>query len=189
MTEKEKMLSGQLYDASDAQLIKERKRARLLFQQINRQDDTQLKSRLGQMKTLLGTVGKRFYFEPPFYCDYGSNIHLGDNVFFNFNCCFLDVMEICFGNNVMLGPNVQLYTATHPMNKHERSTMLEYAKPIKIGNDVWIGGGAIICPGVTIGNGVVIGAGAVVTKDIPDDVFAGGNPAKVIKTIDNTKSK
>ena len=117
-----------------------------------------------------------------------SNISVGDNVFMNFNCCILDVMEVTMGDNVLIGPNVQIYTATHPMDAKTRSSLLEFAKPIKIGNDVWIGGGAIICPGVTIGDRVVIGAGAVVTKAIPDDVFVAGNPAKIKKEIDNTKT-
>ena len=185
MTEKEKMLAGELYDASDEVLVQERRKARLLFQKINSltDDDKELRGKL--FYDLMGEAGEGLNIEPPFRCDYGYNISLGKNVFMNFNCCFLDVMKIEIGNNVMMGPNVQIYTATHHINKTERATMLEFAKPIKIGNDVWIGGGAIINPGVTIGNGVVIGAGAVVTKNIPNDVFIGGNPAKIIKEINN----
>lgn len=185
MSEKEKMLSGELYDASDKELVQERYKARLLFQKINNLNENDKQSRGKLFYELMGNAGKGLNIEPPFYCDYGYNIELGENVFMNFNCCFLDVMKIEIGNNVMIGPNVQIYTATHPMDKTERATMLEYAKAIKIGDDVWIGGGAIICPGVTIGCGVVIGAGAVVTKDVPDDVFIGGNPAKIIKEINN----
>ena len=185
MTEKEKMLSGKLYNASDAELSLERHNARLLFQKINSIGDANKEERNKLFYELFGEVGDSLWIEPPFYCDYGYNISLGDNVFFNFNCCILDVMPVEIGNNVLIGPNVQIYTATHPINAKERATMLEFAKPIKIGNDVWIGGGAIICPGVTIGNGVVIGAGAVVTKNVSDYVFVAGNPAKEIKKIAN----
>ncbi len=181
MTEKEKMLSGQLYDASDPELAQDRLNARLLFQKINRLGDESVMERNQLLSQLLGKNGEGVWIEPPFYCDYGYNIKVGDKVFMNFNCCLLDVMPITIGDNVLLGPNVQLYTATHPMDAKTRSEWLVYAKPISIGNDVWIGGSAIICPGVTIGNGVVIGTGAVVTKDVPDDVFVAGNPAKIIK--------
>jgi maltose O-acetyltransferase len=185
MTEKEKMISGKLYNASDSQLLSERHKARLLFQKINSIGENEKDERNKLFYDLFGRAGNSLWVEPPFYCDYGYNISLGDNVFFNFNCCILDVMEVSIGNNVLVGPNVQIYTATHPINAKERATMLEFAKPIKIGNDVWIGGGAIICPGVTIGDGVIIGAGAVVTKDVRDNFFVAGNPAKEIKKIDN----
>ena len=186
MTEKEKMLSGQLYDSTDPVLVKERHHARMMFQKINRLGDDQKEERNKLFYELMGSAGEGMWIEPPFYCDYGYNIHLGEKVFMNFNCCILDVTEVTMGNNVLLGPNVQIYTATHPMDAAGRATWLESARPIHIGNDVWIGGAAVICPGVTIGNGVVIGAGAIVTKDIPDNVFVGGNPAKIIKEIDNS---
>lgn len=186
MTEKEKMLSGQLYDAGDPELTEERHQARLLFQKINQIGDDKKEVRNRLFYELIGGAGEGLWIEPPFYCDYGYNIHLGSKVFMNFNCCILDVMEVRIGNNVLLGPNVQIYTATHPLDAKTRSSWLEYAKPIQIGNDVWVGGGAIICPGVTIGNGVVVGAGAVVTKNMPDSVFVAGNPAKPIKQIDNS---
>lgn len=179
------MLAGELYTASDSQLVDERHRARVLFKRINTLDEADKLLRNQLLIELFGSAGEGLSFEPPFYCDYGYNIHVGKNFFMNYNCCFLDVMPINIGNNVLMAPNVQLYTATHPMDKIVRATLLESAKPITIGNDVWIGGGAVICPGVTIGNGVVIGAGAVVTKDVPDDVFIGGNPAKVIKRLIN----
>ncbi|MCV9388279.1 sugar O-acetyltransferase [Reichenbachiella ulvae] len=185
MTEKEKMLSGQLYDASDTELEAERHCARLIFQDINTMGDAKKEMRNKLFYKLFGKAGKGLWVEPPFYCDYGYNIEVGEKVFMNFNCCILDVMKVKMGNNVLLGPNVQIYTATHPMEAKSRAEWLEYAKPVTIGNDVWIGGAAVICPGVTIGNGVVIGAGAVVTKDVPNNVFVGGNPAKVIREIDN----
>jgi maltose O-acetyltransferase len=188
MTEKEKMLSGQLYNANDKTLSDERHRARLLFQKINRMSEDDKEERNQLFKELFGKAGKNFWMEPPFYCDYGYNIKLGNKVFMNFNCCILDVAEVTIGDCAFFGPNVQIYTATHPMDAKTRNSMLEAGKPITIGNNVWVGGGAIICPGVTIGNGVVVGAGAVVTKDIPDNVFVGGNPAKIIKEIDNSQS-
>lgn len=179
------MLSGQLYDASDPVLSAERYRARKLFQEINLLKEDQKERRDALLYELVGEAGEGLWIEPPFYCDYGYNILVGEKVFMNFNCCILDVMPVRMGSNVLLGPNVQVYTATHPLDAATRATWLEFAKPVTIGSDVWIGGGAIICPGVTIGNGVVVGAGAVVTKDVPNNVFVGGNPAKVIKQIDN----
>ncbi|MEO7317853.1 MAG: sugar O-acetyltransferase, partial [Chthoniobacteraceae bacterium] len=123
------------------------------------------------------------WIQPPFFCDYGSNISLGRKVFFNFNCVVLDVMQVTIGDNVLFGPSVQIYTATHPMDAAVRRQWLESARPVTIGSDVWVGGGAIICPGVTIGSRAVIGAGSVVTRDIPDDVFAAGNPCRVIRRL------
>ena len=185
MTEKEKMLAGELYNSGDPILVKERHRARMLTQQINSLNEDSKKERNQLLRKLMPGAGKGLWIEPPFYCDYGYNIQTGKNVFFNFNCCVLDVMPVSIGNDVLFGPNVQIYTATHPMEAEARKTWLEFAIPITIGNDVWVGGGAIICPGVSIGNGVVIGAGAVVTKSVPDNVFVGGNPARIIKGIDN----
>jgi maltose O-acetyltransferase len=185
MTEKEKMRLGMLYDASDAELVEERKKARLLFQRINSLNENEKDLRRQLIYKLFGEAGKDFWIEPPFYCDYGYNIKVGDMVFMNYNCCILDVMEVRMGSNILIGPGVQIYTATHPLESRKRAEWLEYAKPVTIGDDVWIGGGAIICPGVHIGNGAVIGAGAVVIKDVPDNVLVGGNPAKLIKKIDN----
>ena len=186
MTEKEKMLAGQMYNPMDPLLVKEREEARLKFQEINAIPEDRKPERDLLFHDLMGKTKEKLYIEPPFYCDYGYNIKLGNNVFMNYNCCILDVMEVTIGNNVMLAPNVQIYTATHPLEAKARNSGREFAKPISIGNDVWIGGGAIVCPGVTIGNGVVVGAGAVVTKDVPDNVFVAGNPAKVIRQIDNS---
>lgn len=179
------MIAGQMYDPMDPQLVEDRLQARLKFQAINRITDDQKELRDQRFYHLMGEAGNGLWIEPPFYCDYGYNIKLGNNVFMNFNCIILDVMEVKMGNNVMLAPNVQIYTATHPLEAKSRNSGKEFAKPISIGNDVWIGGGAIICPGVSIGNGVVVGAGSVVTKDIPDNVFVAGNPARIIKHIEN----
>lgn len=183
MTEKEKMLAGQLYDPTDPLLEYERLDARELLYDFNNSRPSKMPFRTAILKKLFGKTGKNIYIEPMFQCDYGYNIKVGENFFANFNCVILDVMEVNIGDNVMFGPAVQIYTATHPLDPTERNKMLESAKSITIGNDVWIGGGAIILPGVTIGNGVTIGSGAVVTKDVPDNVFAGGNPCKVIKEL------
>jgi len=181
--EKQKMLRGELYNAADSELANERRQARLLIKQLNDSRDDQQELRQQILKDLIPSQGSGLWIEPPFYCDYGSNISAGDKVFFNFNCIILDVMKVTIGSNVLFGPSVQIYTAMHPMNWKERASGLEFAKPITIGSDVWIGGGAVLCPGITIGSRSVIGAGSVVTKDIPDDVFAAGNPCKTIKSL------
>ena len=183
MTEKEKMLAGEMYNAMDPQLVKEREDCRLLFYQFNQLDESHLQDRRKVLAQLMGSHGENLIIEPPFFCDYGSNIYLGDHVFMNYNCILLDVCEIRIGSHTMFGPNVQLYTATHPLEWKERASGLEFGKPITIGEHVWMGGGAIVCPGVSIGDRSVIGAGSVVTKDIPSDVFAAGNPAKVVREI------
>ncbi len=185
MTEKQKMLAGEMYDPSDPLLVEERKSARLKFQQINAMGEEQFQQRMNLLKELLGRTDGDFYIEPPFYCDYGYNIELGNNVYMNYGCCILDVMKVIIGDNAMLAPNVQIYTATHPLEAKARNSGREFAKPITIGNDVWIGGGAIICPGVDIGDGAVIGAGAVVTRDVSPNTFVAGNPAKFIRNIEN----
>lgn len=182
-TEKEKMLAGALYDPLDPQLSDERRRARLLFKALNDTRDDQVKERSRLIKELIPSASDEVWLEPPFYCDYGSNIMLRGKVFFNFNCVILDVAPVRIGSGVLFGPAVQVYTATHPLAAVERGTGLESGKAIEIGDDVWIGGGAIICPGVRVGSRAVIGAGSVVTKDIPDDAFAAGNPCRVIRTI------
>ena len=182
-TEKEKMLSGELYNALDEQLTAERIRARLLTKRLNdgREDDSD--ERAAILKELIPNAGKGLWLQPPFYCDYGTNLEIGDGVFFNFNCVVLDVMKVKIGSRTLFGPNVQVYTAMHPVDYKERASGLEYAKPITIGEDVWLGGSAVICPGVTIGDRSIIGAGSVVTRDIPSDVFAAGNPCRVIRSL------
>ncbi|UOQ54894.1 sugar O-acetyltransferase [Hymenobacter cellulosivorans] len=182
-TEKEKMLAGELYDALDAQLTQERTQARLLLKQLNESREDQTAERTQLLQQLLPHAGAGLWIQPPFYCDYGSNMYLGEKVFFNFNCVVLDVAPVTIGHRTLFGPNVQIYTATHPMDHQIRASGLEFAKPITIGDDVWVGGSAVICPGVSIGARSVIGAGSVVTKDIPADVFVAGNPCKVIRPL------
>jgi maltose O-acetyltransferase len=182
-SEKEKMLKGGLYNAFDPLLTEERTRARLLIGRLNNSPENQPEERMAIVKSLIPNGGPNLYIQPPFFCDYGSNIHTGERVFFNFNCILLDVMQISIGDDTLFGPNVQIYTATHPINWKERASGLEFAKPVVIGRNVWIGGSAVICPGVRIGDRTVIGAGSVVTKDIPADVVAVGNPCRVIRQL------
>ncbi|PKV62453.1 sugar O-acetyltransferase [Pontibacter ramchanderi] len=184
MSEKEKMLAGELYNPLDKQLSDERLQTRLLLKELNDSREDQVEERSRILKALIPNAGEELWLQPPFYCDYGYNMILGEKVFFNFNCVVLDVMEVRIGSRTLFGPNVQVYTATHPMDHKVRASGVEYAKPISIGEDVWIGGSAVICPGVTIGDRSVIGAGSVVTKDIPSDVFAAGNPCHVIRHLD-----
>jgi len=187
-TEKQKMLAGELYDPGDPQLIAERRRCRELLKLLNDSREGQDEERQRLLAELFGRTTDA-WIQPPFYCDYGTNISLGAKVCFNFNCVVLDVMPVTIGDNVLFGPAVQLYTATHPINAAERRTGLELAKPISIGSDVWIGGGTIICPGVTIGDRSVIGAGSVVTRSIPTDVTAAGNPCRVIRSLASADSE
>ena len=177
-----KMLAGELYDALDPELVQMRERARELCQDLNasRERDQEIRRRV--LMELFGSGGDTVWMQPPFYCDYGVNIHLGEWVYFNFNCVILDVCEVKIGDFTFFGPAVQIYTATHPLNAQLRRTQ-EFGKPITIGSDVWVGGGAIICPGVKIGAGTVIGAGSVVTRDVPESVFAAGNPCRIIRDI------
>lgn len=182
-SEKEKMLAGELYDAQDPQLVAERRRARDLLARLNASCDAEREPRAAILRELFGAVGEGVWIEPPFFCDYGGNIRLGDRVFFNFNCVVLDVARVTIGSDVMFGPAVQIYTATHPMDHKLRRAGQEFAKPVAIGSDVWVGGCALILPGVTIGTRSVIGAGSVVTKDVPEGVFAAGNPCRVIRSI------
>ena len=182
-TEKEKMLDGELYDPLDAQLADERMRTRLLIKELNdtREDQTEERTRI--LGELIPKAGAGLWLQPPFYCDYGSNMIVGEKVFFNFNCVVLDVTYVTIGSRTLFAPNVQIYTATHPTDYRERASGLELAKPITIGEDVWVGGSAVVCPGVTIGDRTIIGAGSVVTRDIPSDVFAAGNPCRVVRSL------
>ncbi|MGF1749314.1 sugar O-acetyltransferase [Vibrio cionasavignyae] len=184
-TEKQKMLAGEPYLAWDPELYQARIRCREILKQLN--DSIPDSPQWNEAKeTLIEQNGGGLYLEPPFRCDYGSNIQVGKNFYANFNCVILDVNLVEIGDNVLLAPNVQIYTAGHPLEAKARvDEGVEFGLPIKIGNNVWIGGGAIICPGVNIGDNTVIGAGSVVTKDIPSNVLAVGNPCKVIKAINN----
>ncbi len=181
-SEREKMLAGELYDPLDQELVRARERARDLCQDLNATREADQEARRRILKELFGRGGESVWVQPPFFCDYGSNIVLGERVFFNFNCVVLDVCLVRVGDFTLFGPAVQIYTAAHPMNAELRRKQ-EFAKPINIGSDVWVGGGAIICPGVKVGSRSVIGAGRVVTRDIPEGVFAAGNPCRVIRPI------
>jgi maltose O-acetyltransferase len=181
-SERDKMLAGELYNPLDPELVAARDRARDLCQDLNATREAQHEIRRAILKQLFGAGGDDVWMQPPFFCDYGSNIFVGKKCFFNFNCVVLDVCRVTIGDYTLFGPAVQIYTATHPMNAVLRRTQ-ESGKPITIGSDVWVGGGAIICPGVTIGSRCVIGAGSVVTRDVPDDVFAAGNPCRVVREI------
>ncbi|WP_338780683.1 maltose acetyltransferase domain-containing protein [Metabacillus sp. FJAT-52054] len=183
-TEKEKMMAGEMYIPNDAQLLEERVNARRLTRLLNETTEQEGEERVRLIKELFGSTGKEIWLEPSFRCDYGSNIHTGESFFANFDCVFLDVCEIRFGDNCMLGPGVHIYTATHPLHPAERNSGKEFGKPITIGNNVWIGGAAVINPGVTIGDNAVIAGGAVVVKDVPANCVVGGNPARVLKEIE-----
>lgn len=181
MTEKERMLAGKLYRADDPELQADADRRWYLLKQIGEATyPTQLRP---LFRTLLGHVGEHFWIQPPFYCDYGSHIHIGEHFYANYGCVMLDGGGITIGDHVFLAPRVSIYTATHPIDAGVRNAELEYAKPVKIGSSVWIGGNTVINPGVTIGDNVVIGSGSVVTKDIPSGVVAAGNPCRVLRPI------
>lgn len=174
------MLTGELYLANNPELNTIRLKSRKLVKQLNDSAPDELELRRRIYAELFGVCGTDFLLEPPFYCDYGMNIHFGDSVFINFGCTFLDVCKITIDDRTLIGPHCQFYAATHPLDAEIRKTGLEFGKPITIGSDCWLGGGVIVCPGVTIGNRCVIGAGSVVTKDVPDDTIVAGNPAKPI---------
>lgn len=182
-TEKQKMLDGEMYDPGDEELIIDRLRARRLTRLYNQTIETDRIERSRLIKELFGSTKENVGIEPTFKCDYGYNIHVGENFFMNFDCVILDICEVRFGDNCMLAPGVHIYGATHPLDPTERNSGKEFGKPVIIGDNVWIGGGAIINPGVTIGDNVVIASGAVVTKDIPDNEVVGGNPAKKIREV------
>jgi maltose O-acetyltransferase len=183
MTEREKMLAGEMYNPLDPELVAARARARDLCRVLNSTSETEESRRRRILGDLFGRGGDTVWMQPPFYCDYGSNIELGERVFFNFNCVVLDVCRVRIGDFTLFGPAVQIYTPLHPFNAEQRRRE-EFGKPIEIGADAWVGGGAIILPGVRIGSRAVIGAGSVVTRDVPDDVFAAGNPCRVIRTLE-----
>ena len=193
MTEKEKMLKGQNYNSRDPELIEMYHTARQLLQEYNRLDSREVGRREAILTALFGGMGANVWIEAPFYCDYGENIFIGENTFINTNCIFLDDNEVRIGENGLIGPYVQIYTASHPLKASERiktpgrdgnqSSYFTSSQPVTIGHNVWIGGNTVIMPGITIGDGVVVGAGSVVTKSLPNGVLAFGNPCRVIRTI------
>lgn len=192
MTEREKMLAAELYDCGDPELLTQWHKAKDLVRQYNALESADSEGKGAVLEQLLGGCGRNLWITPPFYADYGNNIYFGNNCEVNMNCTFLDDNKIVIGDNALIAPNVQIYTAFHPTNARERfgepkpDGSFAFCKtrtaPVIIGNNVWIGGGVIILPGVTIGDNVVIGAGSVVTKDIPDNVIAYGNPCKVVRS-------
>lgn len=184
MTEKDKMLSGRLYSASDPTLSQERLAARQKCNLYNGSDEASSAQRKAILDELLGSCQAEMNIEPPFRCDYGYNIHLGNNFYANFDFIILDVCKVIIGDNCLIGPRVSIFTATHPLDAVTRNTGLELGDAVNIGNNVWIGGHSVINPGVTIGNNVVIGSGSVVTKDIPDNTVVGGVPAKLIRKLE-----
>lgn len=183
MTEKEKMIAGSAYQAGDKELSEERLKCRELVQEFNNTNPKQFKHRKQILAKLLGKVERMYYIEPPFHCDYGYNIEIGEQFYANFNLIILDCAKVQIGSNVFFGSNVALYTAGHPMHPNLRNKQVEWAKPITIGDNVWFGGNVVVNPGIKIGSNSVIGSGSVISKDIPDWVFAAGNPCKVIRQI------
>jgi len=184
-SELEKMLAGEMYEPQDAELVRRREQARDSCWALNATRESQVAERRRLLEQLLGSGGESAWIQPPFFCDYGSNIHVGERVYFNFNCVVLDVCEVRIGAFTMFGPAVQIYTATHPLEAAARRGQ-EFARPVKIGSDCWIGGAAVILPGVTIGSKTVIGAGSVVTRDVPSGVLAAGNPCRVLRELGET---
>lgn len=183
-SEKDKMLSGEIYDANnDAALIAERKVCKSLLHKINQLPPEEDEQRYKLLSAILGKTNGSFIIESPFHCDYGYNIEVGKNFYMNVNCVILDEASVTFGDNVFIAPNCAFYTAGHTFEVEQRNRGLEYAKPISVGNNVWIGGNVVVVPGVTIGDNSVIGAGSVVTKDIPANSLAVGNPCKVVRTL------
>lgn len=189
MTEQEKMLSGELYCADDPELNAARHRADLLCRQLNALPMSEIALRMQMLRQLLGQVGENCVINPQFRCDYGCNIRMGENVFINYNCVILDCAPVTFGDNVFIAPNCGFYTAGHPVDYPTRNAFLEFAKPITVGDNVWIGGNVVVLPGVTIGSGSVIGAGSVVSRDIPENVVAVGNPCRPVRSIQQGDQK
>lgn len=184
MTEKEKMLRGELYDAAyNKELLNEREACKKLCYDYNHLYPSQTEERAALLRKLLGGCGENFTIESSIWFDYGYNIIIGENFYSNHNLVILDGARVTFGDNVFIAPNCSFYTATHPIDAEQRNQGLEYAHPITIGNNVWIGGSVTVLPGITIGDGSVVGAGSVVTKSIPQNCVAAGNPCKVIREI------
>jgi maltose O-acetyltransferase len=181
-TEKEKMLAGESYNCLDTDLVAERQRIKKILRLYNLTEAVPEQQTI--LQQLLGQIGQNSIIEPPFYCVYGQNIHIGDHVYLNYLCTILDTNEVHIGNHVMIGPTVQIYTSAHHLQAETRIQGWEVAKPIVIEDNVWIGGGAILLPGVRIGRNAVVGAGAVVSRSVPANTVVAGNPARVIREID-----
>ncbi|MDS0220014.1 sugar O-acetyltransferase [Haloarcula sp. S1AR25-5A] len=183
-SEREKMLAGERYDASDPELVAARERANELTREYNQTDPAAADTRRALIEDLFGSVGADCHVEPPFRCDYGDNIHVGDGFYANFDCVVLDVCRVDIGDDCLLGPGVHIYTATHPLDPAERRSGVEYGEPVTVGDNVWVGGQVVINPGVTVGDNAVVGSGAVVTDDVPAGVVVQGNPASVVREIE-----
>ncbi|GGJ06514.1 maltose O-acetyltransferase [Halobellus salinus] len=184
---KERMLNGAVYDPDDPELVADRERARELTDQYTRTtpDDSDRRHRL--LEALLGGLGDGCHVEPPFRCDYGYNIHIGENAYINFDCVVLDACRVEIGRDCDVGPGVHVYTATHPLDPDDRAAGVESGAPVTVGDNVWLGGRSVLNPGVTVGDNAVVASGAVVTSDVPDDVVVGGTPATVIKELDSAE--
>jgi len=183
MSEREKMLAGKRYDPRDPELVAARERARELTARYNETDVGADGTRRELLGELFGSVGAEPYVEPPFRCDYGANVHVGDDFYANFDCVFLDVCRIDVGDDCMFGPGVHVYTATHPLDADERASGVEYGRPVSVGDRVWVGGRAVLNPGVDVGDESVVASGAVVTADVPSGVVVAGNPARVVREL------
>lgn len=188
-SQKDRMLSGDLYIADDPELAKDFHKAKRLLREYNQTTEYQEADRKKILDDLFKQSGQKIHIEPPFHTDYGCNTVIGENFYSNYDCIILDIANVKIGDNVMFGPRVGLYTAGHPIDAVIRNEYYEYGKPITIGNNVWVGGNVVVNPGVTIGDNVVIGSGAVVTKDIPSNVIAVGNPCKVLRKINDQDKK
>ncbi|MGL4677399.1 MAG: sugar O-acetyltransferase [Brevinema sp.] len=192
MTEKEKMIQGQLYNSGDPELVSDRFKAQTLCWKYNQLSPSEQGQKDKLIKQLFGSIKTTFYIEPNFRCDYGYNISIGENFYMNYDCVFLDICPITIGDNCMIAPGVHIYTATHPVEYQQRnsktntqgeSICIEFGKPITIGHNVWIGGRAVILPGVSIGDGAVIASGSIVNNSVPSNTIYGGNPARFLKNI------
>lgn len=183
MTDKEKMINGLPYRADGDGLFKDRQQAKIVLQQYNQLSPTKIRERTGILKKLFKETGRRLFIEPPFFCDYGYNVRVGENFYANYNLTILDSAHVEIGDNVMIAPNVSIFTAGHPIDPELRIQGWEFAFPVQIGNNVWIGGHTVINAGVTIGDNSVIGSGSVVTRDIPPNVVAVGNPCRILREI------
>jgi maltose O-acetyltransferase len=182
--EKARMLRGELYDPTDPELVADRERARRLTRRYNGTTETEGDRREELLRELFGTVEGAVAVEPPFRCDYGYNVHVGEGFYANVDCVVLDVCRVAFGRNCLLGPGVHVYTATHPLDATTRAEGREYGEPVTVGDDVWLGGRAVLNPGVGVGDGSVVASGAVVTEDVPDGVVVAGNPARVVRELE-----